>query len=52
MLLLPDERMLCIDGLTTAIKEHTMEALKVQVSFQSLEKPRSPGNRLKNCGAS
>jgi len=43
---------LCIDGLTTAIKEHTTEVIKVQVSFQALEKPLFPGNRLKNCGAS
>ena len=43
--------MLCIDGLTTAIKEHTIEVIKVQVSFQALEKPPFPGSRL-NYGAS
>jgi hypothetical protein len=51
MLLVPHERYVLF-GLTKAIKEHTIEVIKVQVSFQALEKPPFPGNRLKNCGAS
>ena len=33
MLLLPHERTLCIDDLNRAVKEHTIEVIKIQVSF-------------------
>ena len=38
MLLFPDERMLCIEGITMATKEQTMEVIQVQLSFQPLGK--------------